>query len=318
MKKLVSWVLGFIVGIFVVVTAISGAYLYVALHVGNRDFNEDFAARSEHMHEIYDGEATRLIDSLYSCHALRDTFFVSDDGERQHAMFVQNDSAKGRTAVVVHGYRSRLESMLPLSTIYYRMGYNVLLPDLHAHGLSDGKMIQMGWKDRLDVKAWVNRAPGIFHSDSLKVVVHGVSMGAATTMCLSGEDDAPQSIRCYVEDCGYSSVMDEFSVQGVEQYGKVTSLFLKPASLLCKVVLGWSFTEASAVKQVSKCQKPMFFIHGSVDTYVPTSMVYKVHDAKPGKKRLWIATASSHARSFSENQEMYARQVTDFVSPFME
>jgi fermentation-respiration switch protein FrsA (DUF1100 family) len=62
------------------------------------------------------------------------------------------------------------------------------MPDLHAHGLSEGDMIQMGWLDRKDVLHWMS----VFRSDTM--VVHGVSMGAATTMMASAEK-MPQGIK---------------------------------------------------------------------------------------------------------------------------
>ena len=88
------------------------------------------------------------------------------DGERAHAIFARSDSARGRTAVVVHGYKDRSTGMLHIAYIYNKvMGYNILLPDLHGHGLSDGDDIQMGWKDRLDVMHWMGVAERMFRQD---------------------------------------------------------------------------------------------------------------------------------------------------------
>lgn len=42
------------------------------------------------------------------------------------------------------------------------------------------------------------------------MAVHGISMGGATTMMVSGEEQQP-FVKCFVEDCGYTSVWDEFS-----------------------------------------------------------------------------------------------------------
>ena len=79
------------------------------------------------------------------------------------------------------------------------MGYSILLPDLHAHGLSEGDLIGMGWNDRLDVLHWMTVASRLFGADD--VMVHGISMGAATTMCVAGEQ-LPQGVRSarFVED----------------------------------------------------------------------------------------------------------------------
>ena len=34
---------------------------------------------------------------------------------------------------------------------FYDMGYNVMIPDLRAHGESEGYYIGMGWDDRNDI-----------------------------------------------------------------------------------------------------------------------------------------------------------------------
>lgn len=94
-------------------------------------------------------------DSLRRGGLLRDTFVAMPGGERHHALYLRADSACGRTAIVVHGYKDCSAKFLFLGRMYHRdMGFNVLLPDLHAHGLSDGGDIGMGWNDRRDLVHW--------------------------------------------------------------------------------------------------------------------------------------------------------------------
>lgn len=102
------------------------------------------------------------VDSMKSVKTLRDTFIIMPDGERHHAVYARADSAAGRTAVLVHGYKDSHAGMLPIAKVYADMGYNILLPDLHAHGLSEGSDIQMGWKDREDVMRWIDLADSLF------------------------------------------------------------------------------------------------------------------------------------------------------------
>lgn len=93
-------------------------------------------------------ELRSWIDSLQAEGALRDTFVVMPTGERAHAIFARSSKAHGATAVLVHGYTDNATSMLMIARIYnHFLNYNILLPDLHAHGQSYGKDIQMGWKD---------------------------------------------------------------------------------------------------------------------------------------------------------------------------
>ena len=181
------------------------------------------------------------------------------------------------------------------------------MPELHACGESEGEAIQMGWKDRLDVLQWMKT----FQADTM--VVHGVSMGAATTMMLSGEQ-MPDGIKDlhFVEDCGYTSVWNEFAGQLKEHLPAFPLMY--STSLLCKLRYGWSFGEASALEQVKRCHYPMLFIHGNTDTFVPSEMVYPLYEAKPGMKELWIAESAEHALSYKEHKAEYIAKIKDFVT----
>ena len=246
------------------------------------------------------------VDSLRAIGAFRDTFVVMDEGDRHHAYYVNNGSR--RTALVLHGWRDCPADFLYLARLYnHELGYNVVMPDAHASGLSDGESIRMGWLDRKDVMSWMKT----FQTDTM--VVHGVSMGAAAVMMLSGEK-MPEGVRDlrFVEDCGYTSVWDEFKGELKNQFGLPPFPLLYTTSMLCKLRYGWSFKEASAVSEVSKCHYPMLFIHGNKDTFVPTEMVYRVYEAKPDPKELWITEGTEHALSYKEHREEYIRRVKAF------
>lgn len=254
-------------------------------------------------------------DSMRRAGALRDTFITMPGGERHHALYARGDTAHGRTAVIVHGYKDCAVKFLYLGRMYHHdLGFNILLPDLHAHGLSDGKEIQMGWKDRYDVMRWAEVAESAFRDSTRQpaLVLHGVSMGAATVMSVAGER-LPAYIRCFVEDCGYTDVWNEFTYQLDEQFSLPPFPLMQTTSLLCRLRYGWSFGEASPLRQVARCDRPMLFIHGDADTFVPAGMVMPLYEAKTGRKELWITRGTEHAMSFHDYPEEYEKKVRDFV-----
>lgn len=258
------------------------------------------------------------LDSIKTEGAWSDTFAIMPDGLRAHAVCIKSRKAEGRTAVVVHGYTNNSIDMLHIARIYNKeMHYNVVLPDLHGHGLSQGDDIQMGWFDRLDVLKWIDLAPKMFSTvgDSMRLVVHGISMGAATTMCVSGER-TPDYVKCFVEDCGYTSAWDEFAHELRGRFSLPEFPLLYTASWLTQAKYDWSFKEASPLKQVAKCKKPMFFFHGDKDTFVPTWMVYPLYEAKPQPKQLWIAPGSEHAFAYRDHREEYIKKVEAFVGKY--
>lgn len=258
-------------------------------------------------------EVKPWLDSLKAEGALRDTFVTMPSGERHHGYFVSRDSSR-KVAVLIHGWRDNAIKFFYIARMYHQLlGYNVLMPDLHAHGLSEGEAAGMGWKERFDVLHWMEVAAERFRARDF--VVHGVSMGAATTMNVSGEKmpACVERVR-FIEDCGYTSVWDEFSYQVKAQFGLPDFPLMYTTSLLCQLKYGWSFQEASPLRQVAKCPYPMLFIHGDSDTFVPSEMVERLYDAKAQEKQLWVTEGVEHALSCSQYPEAYLQHISQFIA----
>ena len=274
---------------------------------------KDMEGSLEYMREMYP-HIVPWIDSIKSEGALRDTFITSPDGIRLHAFYVRASHPRKETAVIIHGYTDNALTMMPYGRMYREeMGANILLPDLRRAGLSGGSHITMGALDHADLHRWLDVATDLF-GDSARVVVHGVSMGAATAMMLSG-DSLPACVRAFVEDCGYTSVYEQFRGELRKRFGLPSFPMLDAASLLCRLRYGWDFRSASPLDAVARCRLPMLFIHGAADSYVPTAMVRPLYDAKPAPKELWLVPGAAHAASYRDRPHEYARRVARFLAP---
>ena len=303
--------------LFLLIASLIGGSLYM-LNFSLRPINrgKDMGGSMAYMRQTYP-HIVPWIDSLNQCRALRDTFITAPDGVRMHAFYVRAPRPTSHTAVIVHGYTDNAIRMFHIGYLYNRsLGYNILLPNLRYAGLTEGDAIQMGWLDRKDVIQWINTAPHIF-GDSIRAVVHGISMGAATTMMVSGET-LPDYIRCFVEDCGYTSVWDQFKKELKGMFHLPAFPLLYVTEWICQLQNGWNFHEASALNQVKKCRKPMLFIHGDKDDFVPTWMVYRLYEAKTQPKALWVVPGVDHAHSYRDYPEEYTGKVREFVEGYLE
>ena len=254
-------------------------------------------------------------DTLHENGAFRDTSLIGENGYKLHGVYASAaDPSKAQgTAIVVHGYTDNHICFLNLVRMYRDdLNYNVMVPDLHYHGLSEGRAVQMGWFDRLDVKRFAAMAHDIWGDDFM--VVHGVSMGGATTMMLSGDDDLPEYIRAFVDDCGYSSVWDQFAHNLKEMFHLPPFPVLTSANIVCRKRYGWDFKEASSVNQLAKCERPVLFIHGKEDKFVPTWMSRKNYEACPGKKQILLVDNAGHGSSVFENQPLYEQTEKAFLA----
>ena len=68
---------------------------------------------------------------------------------------------------------------------------------------------------------------------------------------------------------------------------------------------GYYFKKASSLEAVKKCKKPMMFIHGTKDDFVPYSMGLEVYKAAKCEKELYSVKGATHANSLYMNPNAY-------------
>lgn len=225
-------------------------------------------------------------------------------------LYRQPEQSCKKWVVLVHGYSSYKETMQEYAQKYYEKGYSILMPDLRAHGGSQGDFVGMGWLDRLDIFSWLDLI--VTEAPDAEIVLHGLSMGASTVMMAAGEK-LPQNVLAIIEDCGYSSVWDILECQLKKCYKFPAFPIMYGVNLLATDKLGYSWKEASAVEMVKKSETPILFIHGSEDDIVPVDMVFTLYRAANCEKRLLIIEDAGHAMSVYREPERYWKEIFEFI-----
>lgn len=240
----------------------------------------------------------------------------SKDGLNLKGFYLENSpDSNANWVLLIHGYRAEHDSMNDYAKHYYEAGYNVLLPDLRASGESEGNYVGMGWLEKDDAKIWIDWI--IERQPSANIIVHGVSMGAATTMMLSG-DETKENVKMFIEDCGYTSAWDIFANEAKLRFNLPSFPLLNVSSALARVKAGYSFSEADALKQVGKSTKPMLFIHGMKDDFVPFYMLDELYNAKTeGAKDKFVSETAGHADSIFADYSAYWAKVEEFIQANM-
>jgi fermentation-respiration switch protein FrsA (DUF1100 family) len=221
-----------------------------------------------------------------------------------------------KTAIIVHGYNSWNGSMGGFAQyLLETLGYHVLLPDCRGHGKSQGGYIGFGWHDRKDMLQWIDLLLQKKGADT-QILLYGVSMGGSTVLMTGGEE-LPHNVKCIIADCAYSSVTGILSYQMKRMFKLPSFPLMSFTSLICRLRAGYSFKEASALKQVAKARLPILFIHGSEDRFVPTSMVYELYEAADCPKELLVVEGAAHGTSFWKNPQDYKAAVEAFLEKYM-
>lgn len=249
----------------------------------------------------------------------REVTIRSADGLVLWAALVPGQAGCRRWAICLHGYHDTYESMGAIARWYNDKGWNVLLPDQRGHGNSEGDYVGWGYDERLDVVGW---ATYIARKDpGAEIVLHGVSMGAASVLMATG-GPLPRQVRAVVSDCSYSSIEAEMRYLLSRWEDKPAGVPLPPGllfSALRKTVLrraGYDLRDAAPIQAVTRSRTPTLFIHGVEDDFVPASMMGKLYQtARCPKSFLWMPGAG-HAASVGTDQALYWSSVSGFLQNY--
>lgn len=217
-----------------------------------------------------------------------------------------------------HGYRSDGKGEWCYFAKFYveEMGWNLFFVDHQSHGESEGEYIGFASHEHKDCLKWLEYINNTFGKD-IKIILHGISMGSATVMLMSGNDALAENVKFTVADCGYTSAMDEFDY-------KIDSLKLpfKPLIPMISAInrkrAGYDFKkDTDALSAVKKAKVPVLFIHGDKDLFVPTKMVYELYDACTSEKELFVVPGADHAKSYHVDPEGYEARVKEMAEKYL-
>lgn len=238
----------------------------------------------------------------------------SDDLTLEGDIILSEEEDSHLWLIAIHGYTGQRSAMYNVAYFYAQEGYNVLTPDMRSHGESEGTYIGMGWLDKEDVLQWIDYI--IELDPEAEIVLHGISMGGATVMMVSGED-LPDNVKAIVEDCGYTSVWDIFADELSYLFGLPEFPLMYIANGISGIRAGYTFSEASALVQVAQADVPILFIHGDADTFVSCDMVYEVYEACSSEKELLVIEGAGHGESYKLEPELYFDTVFSFVGQYV-
>ena len=230
----------------------------------------------------------------------------SFDGLTLHAKKFSPAMPTNRWAILVHGYGRDGTFAYDYADEYLKRGWNVLIPDLRAAGESEGQFITMGAFESRDVFDWANKIP----SDA-QIVLHGVSMGAATVMMTAALE--PKNLVAVVEDCGYTSAYEMFTAQLEKIFGLPEYPAMPCANIVCKIETGVKISDAAPIEVIDKIKVPVLFIHGDEDKLVPFEMMTQLFDACAAPKDKFVVEGAGHADAKRENPAAYFDKVFEFL-----
>jgi len=264
--------------------------------------------------EIYEAYREKMENWILQTRALpqEDVEITSFDGLKLRGKFYEY-APGAPVELMFHGYRGCAERDLPGGVQRcFRVGRSALVVDQRASGRSDGNTITFGVKERKDCLGWIDFLIEKFGPD-VKIILTGISMGAATVMMAGGED-LPENVIGILADCGYSS-QKEIILKTIKEMGLPPKLSYPFAKLAAKLFGRFDLEETSPVEALKKCKVPVIFYHGESDDFVPCDMSRACFEACASRKKLVTIPGAGHGLSYAVAPETYIETLKEFFGP---
>ena len=191
------------------------------------------------------------------------------------------------TVVLLHGL-TESKASYPYPGVAERLakkGYDVVLPDLRAHGASTGKYVTYGVDESADVQAVVSALIGEGLIDP-KIYACGKNLGGTTAILYGAADPRCRGVVAIVPYKDMDSIgrlMIRFHAVGLKESDY--QVILRHAGDLAN----FNPQEASAVEAARKLHCPLLVIHKMLDLSVPADHAEQVYRAAPRPKKLVVA-----------------------------
>lgn len=237
---------------------------------------------------------------------------INKDGIKLNGYYIHNDNARFM-AILIHGHQScafRMKRYVEALINHFQC--HIFIPDLRGHGDSEGEIVGFGYLDADDIEEWIQI---LAKKSSLPIVVLGVSMGGATVCQLSSKDI--RQVACLIEDCSFDTLYNQIAHVMKHEYHLKLKPMKKMISRILKRKSGYTLDDVQPIQHVKKATKPMLFIHGQEDDYIPIEMMHRLYEACTSEKRKVEIAHANHAESIKVDPDTYIQEVKSFIEQYI-
>lgn len=234
---------------------------------------------------------------------------TSHDGLKLKAKFYPGTSNK--TMIWIHGYTSHAEreSAFP-GLFYHRLGYNVLIPYLRAHGPSEGKYISFGPIEALDIRGWIElvnaRIPG-------SILIHGLSMGGGVALDLATME--LENVKCMVVDAPSYSISEFFGWQARSNSRNHPEKLLKCLYQRFYQEFGVKAEDYDRRENIRRGKYPILFSAGSMEEMDEVLSLMKARNPLPTE--VLILPGCNHGNGMYKQTQLYQTTIRQFLDKYI-
>ena len=298
---------------------IISTYVWVVAITFGVLFRRPLTQRQLYLKPLFGKEFIRHLDTikhqigLIAARPFEEVSIMSGNLRLKGKFFENKDSHK--VVIFVHGYYSSgMKDIGYLGKLYEDLKVSLLIIDQRANGASQGVYTTLGAMERFDIREWIFYIDKRFNGKK-DIYLHGVSMGAATSLLVTALNGLPRSFKGVIADCGYSRTNGVLLYAGKRIYKIRPKILYMGINLFARFFAGFNLNKVKISKELKKNIKiPILFIHGSADVFVPYNMSVKNFKATPAPKKLIRVEGAAHCESYLLNPVLYTKEVKEFLN----
>jgi pimeloyl-ACP methyl ester carboxylesterase len=223
------------------------------------------------------------------------------------------DAERRPTLLFLHGKGGNASEWEPDAVRALTLGYNVLLPDLRAHGKSGGTFFTMGFLERDDLSLGIEAARVEFGLDPERIGIHSCSAGSFVALEFAANRPGIRAI--WLE-----SPFAEPREMARHYLSRWTGV---PAPLLT-LASRWAVARAVArvrhelgvgdgsgglaqldpLRAVARVNAPILLVHGGNDRLVPPRFTLRLASALPPGSEVWNPARAGHCHHADEPERV--------------
>lgn len=195
-------------------------------------------------------------------------------------------------AILVHGFAQNRYILIPQQKLFRELGFCTVLFDQRGFGVSREKYCTFGIREAKDVACLADHVRKRCGEEA-KIVVLGVSMGAASAMQALKYTD---NIDYLIEDCGFADIKDTVdSLYQSMNEGEKNSL-AENAVMKKGAQIGIDMRTDRPIEAVEKSEIPICIFHGTADSTIGVEHAERLYRAcRNPRSRMELFAGKEHA-----------------------
>ena len=239
---------------------------------------------------------------------IKEVSITSEDGLKLVGEFI--DFGHKQTAIILSGRCECLWYGYYYALPYQKAGYNILVIDARAHGLSEGKYSTAGIMEGKDVSLWMKHLVENYKQE--RFVLHCICVGGSTGLFAARSEVGKKYVKKLVLDGAYVTFKESYKRHYIAKGHALFPVYYE-VWFWFKHYTHCNPNISAPIDMINDIDVPILFIHSKKDIFSIPEKGQQLFDSYKGEKKLQWFEEGGHSHVRVNNVELYDETIINFV-----